>query len=195
MALLPQDPRSQKRFLGIILVAGGLAAFYMYVYQPRQEELQELEDRVAELEQHNRVAEARTGNLDGLRARLEELERTFSALQALVPPQGEVPRLYERIAQEVEALGMDLNAVQPANPEPVESGYYHRQEWDVQVEGEYHDLGRFLARVASFPRIVRPMVQDIRPTGGEGSGRVVAQVALEMFVLPSDTAREEGDDG
>lgn len=197
MALIPDDPRSQRWFLGTILVAAVGALYFVYVYQPKQGELADLEDRVAELEQQNREAEARIGNLDELREEIRRTERTYRALRRLVPPRAEVPAVYESIAEQVETLGLELNRVSPDNPQPVEGSVYERQQWVMEVEAPYHTLGEFLARVASFPRLVRPSVQEIRPASRTNTGDmpVVASLNLEMYVLPADTASGGGGGG
>lgn len=197
MALYPDDPRGQRWFLGTILVAAVGALYFVYLYQPKQDELAELEDRVAQLEQQNRRAEARIGNLDELREEIRKTERTYRALRQLVPPRAEVPAVYESIAEQVESLGLELNRVSPDNPQPVEGSVYERQEWVMEVEAPYHTLGEFLTRVASFPRLVRPEVQEIRPASRTNTGDmpVVASLNLEMFVLPPDTASSGGGEG
>lgn len=194
MALLPQDPRDQKRFLGVIVVLALGALYFFYVYTPKQDELAELEDRIAQVEEQNRRAEARTGNLDETREELRRMEDLFAALEELVPPRAEVPAIYESVAEQVETLGLELNMVTPASPEPVEQGYYLRQNWQMEVEGTYHRVGEFITRVASFPRIVRPTVNELRP--GEqtntGASPVVANLGLEMFVLAPDSLQQSG---
>ncbi len=199
MALLPEDPRSQKWFLGWFVLIGGFALFWFYVYSPRTTELDEMEDRVAQLEEQNRKAEAQIGNLDDLRAEMERVEAVYQTLHDLVPPRAEVPDIYQRIAEQVEVLGIELNEVTPENPQPVEGSVFQRQRWSMQVEGSYHEVGQFITRVASFPRIVRPSIVDLRPGGETNTGDVpvVANLGLEMFVLPPDTATtaDEGEGG
>ena len=197
MALLPQDPRTQKRFLGVIVLLAVGALYYMYVYTPQEQELAELEDRIAQVEQQNERARARTGNLDEAREELAQLESLYRDLEELVPPRAEVPAIYQSIAEEVEALGLELNRVTPSSPQQVSDQYYLRQNWQMEVEGGYHDVGEFLARVASFPRIVRPQVTQIRPSGRTNTGEVpvVTSVGLEMFVLPPDSARQSEEGG
>ena len=195
MALLPQDPRDQYRLLGIILLAALGALFYLYVYRSRDAELAELEQRVEEIEHQNQLAEQRMANLDRVRRELEIGEREFARLQELVPERSEVPAIYEEIASESQALGLDLMNVVPALAMPDTAGYFLNQNWDMEVEGQYHDVGEFLTRVASFPRIVRPDVRQIRPTEQTKSGRqlVSARFDLHTYVLPpsAGTAQEE----
>lgn len=197
MGFLPDDPQRQKYLFGIVLLIAGGALYWLYVHQPRAEELIELEDRVAELEFHNRRAEARIENIDAVRQELERSERVLRVLQELVPSSAEVPEIYAAIATEARALELELVSVVPSQPTPEGTRYYLRQNWEMVVEGGYHEVGRFLTRVASFRRIVRPQVQEIRPAGGAGTGAdggaLRVSFGLETFVLPPDTATAGGE--
>jgi len=197
MALLPEDPRDQKRFLGVLAGLVAFVLFWMYVYTPKKTELNETEDRVAQIEYQNRQARARTGNLDELRQELEGSERLFAALQKLVPSRSEVPAIYESIARESQSLGLELQRVVPASPAADSGSYYLRQDWQMEVKGDYQSVGRFLTSVASFRRIVRPEVTEVRPAEQTPSGRQLVSVSfgLETFVIPSDTAGKAASKG
>jgi Tfp pilus assembly protein PilO len=196
MGLLPDDPKDQQRLLGVILPIALVALFYFYLYKPRGTELVELEERISDMEAQNEVARARTVDLDGLREDLVLAERRFAALERLVPTGEEIPEIYEAIASESEALRLDMRNVIPIEAEADSGAYFMRQNWEMEVEGSYHDIGRFLARVASFDRIVRPQVREIRPVEGAGDGThpVTVYFELETFVLPleSGNASEGG---
>lgn len=196
MALLPQDPRDQKRFLGTFVAVALLAAFWMYVWQPRGVELDEREDRIAQLQRQNQQARDQIGNLDQLRAELRRQEQLFAVLSELIPPRAEIPAVYESIAQEIEVLGLELNRVTPSSPTPVQGGYYQQQTWQMEVEGAYHTVGEFLTRVASLPRIIRPVINEIRPANRTNTGElpVTASFGLQMYVLPPDTAATAGEE-
>jgi type IV pilus assembly protein PilO len=196
MALLPEDPKDQYKLLGLIAITSIGALAYLYVLQPSGERLVELEERIELVERANELAEARMENLDAVRDELELGERQFAMLQRLVPGEGEVPAIYEAIAGESQSLGLELVSVTPAEPIPDSAGYFMRQNWAMQIEGEYHDVAEFLARVASFTRIVRPEVEEIRPSRETNSGKqyVTARFQLETFVLPpgANSGREGG---
>jgi type IV pilus assembly protein PilO len=191
MALLPQDPRDQKRFLGILAVLIAFVLFWMYVYSPKTSRLNDMEDQVAQLEYQNRVARTQTGNLDELRGELLKSEKVFAALQELVPSRSEIPAIYESIARESQNLGLELQHVVPAAPSKADSAaYYLDQDWQMQVKGDFQSVGEFLTRVASFPRIVRPDVTDVRPAERTPAGTqlVSATFSLKTYVIPPDTA-------
>jgi len=196
MALLPEDPRDQYKLLGLLGLTALGALTYFWVLSPRSDDLDEMEQRVESVERTNELAEARIEGLDELRDELELGERQFAMLQRLVPAESEVPAIYEAIASETQSLGLELINVTPAEPTPDSGGYFMRQDWTMELEGEYHDIGQFLSRVASFSRIVRPEVEEIRPTRETNSGRqfVSARFQLETFVLPpsGNRVREGG---
>lgn len=197
MALLPDEPRSQKALLAIIAALAIGAVFYLYVYSPKSDSLEEDEARVEELEFLNEQANARIGNLDALRQELADTELELEALERLVPSQAEMPAIYQAIASEAELLGLKLITVTPSAPVADTAGYFQRQDWQMAVEGEYHRIGVFLSRVASFERIVRPHVEDITPAGRTPSGRqlVTAVLALETFLVMPQGASDGSDGG
>ncbi len=198
MGLLPEDPRNQYRLLGIILTIAVGSLWYFYLFRPQTVGLLELEDRIGEIEFQNETAEARMENLEAVRRELQLGERQYAMLERLVPTRGEVPAIYEAIASESQSLGLELTSVVPTLPQPDSTGSFLLQNWEMEVEGEYHDVGAFLARVASFDRIVRPEVEEIRPSRETNAGRqlVSARFDLETFVLPGGSERtEEGSDG
>ncbi|MDH3297249.1 MAG: type 4a pilus biogenesis protein PilO [Gemmatimonadota bacterium] len=186
MAILPEDPRKQMMLLIVILAIAAGALYYMFLYSPAGLELSLMEDRIEDLDTQNRLAEARIGNLQQLRDRLTVAERQVQALQRLVPEGSEVPEIYEAIAAESQSLNLQLLSIEPLDPVPADSlGTLMRQEWQMVVEGEYHAIGQFFARVASFDRIVRPHLSSIVPAGVTAGGRqlVEATFGLETFVL------------
>lgn len=198
MAILPQDQRQQTMLLVIILALAAGALYYNFVFRPGSAEIVELSDRVEDMETQNQIAETRIGNLQELRDRISQAETQFELVQRLVPSNAEVPAIYEAIATESQALDLRLLNVEPSLPEPADSGaYFLRQEWQMQVEGDFHSLAEFLTRVASFDRIVRPHVTQIAPAGETPSGRqlVSAAFGLETYVLASDGARPESQEG
>jgi len=181
----------------MILLLSGSVVWYFYLHKPNDLELLELSQRVDEIQFQNEVAESRMGNLDAVRRDLALGERQYAMLERLVPARGEVPAIYEAIASESQSLGLDLINVTPFTPQADTTGYFMRQNWEMEVEGEYHDIGDFLARVASFDRIVRPEIDEIRPSRETNSGRhlVAAKFDLETFVLPPGGGSvEEGGD-
>ena len=106
-----------------------------------------------------------------------------------------MPAIYEAIAREAQALDLRLLNVRPSVPVRDSGAFFMRQEWKMEIEGEYHRVGEFLTRVASFDRIIRPDLTILSTGRRTPSGRqlVRADFELETYVMPSDTtAAQEG---
>ena len=186
--MLPGDSRAQYRALGLVLLLGCGTAFHLRFWNPRKVELAALTERVERTERANAVAELGDRNLDAMREDLVLSERQLAELRRLIPREGEVEAVYEAIAAETQSLGLELVHALPADPAADSTGYFVRQQWALQVEGAYHDVGTLLTRIAGFARLVRPEVDEIVPTRIADSGRqlVQARLSLEAFVLPPE---------
>lgn len=190
MALLPEDPESQYRLLGIILLAGLGAAFWMYVYQPRAREIQQMQERVSSLEEWVDKADAASGRLEALRTELQRRRKQLEALRRLVPSRSEVATLYETVATESESQGLQLISVTPQAARIDSASGLSQRDWSMTVRGGFHDAATFLTQVASLDRLVRPRVQTIRPNDQEDTEVQEVDMSLRLvtYVLSTDTA-------
>lgn len=198
MALLPTDPQKRKYVLYAVLLFG-LAnyALFSQVYEPKAAEKAGMEQRLQNLEQQNRNARRTTQGRG-----VAEVERQLSlyrdqliAVEGLIPSNEELPDLLDAISAEAQRSGVDLARIQPTGA--TREAYYTRREYGLSVHGNYHQIGEFLARVGSLPRIITPINLSIQPTGdvnADGIPRLNAEFAIETYVLPApgQAAQEEG---
>ncbi len=190
MALLPSDPRQQKRIL-IGLVP--LVLFFLYWYFPYQkkaESITEMRSHVEQLETSNRVAHAKMaqGGPD-LEKKVDLYEQYMRRLERLIPDREEVPELLHAMTVQAQDNGVELGLMAPQQEEP--ETYYTREVYKMAVLGSYHDVGRFLASIGSLPRIVTPVDLEIDAAPSparDGSPRVQASFRIETFVIPAPGA-------
>jgi type IV pilus assembly protein PilO len=104
-----------------------------------------------------------------------------------------VPELLDAITQEARSTGVELIRLRP---QASQSGdFYSRQMWEVAVLGEYHDVGRYLGRVGSLPRIIKPYGVSITPAPTSRATRdldapVEVSLGIETYVLGALAAAE-----
>jgi Tfp pilus assembly protein PilO len=158
------SPERQRAALFALLLVGLAYAFWQFLYSPLREERTMVEDRLATIQSYNDQGRALTQP-----ARLRELEQTEAEYQVrlaeyetLLPSDAEVPTLLEEVAFAAIENGVKVVNFAPLPVIPGES--LVEIPYDVQVQGDYHDVGRFLASVVSFPRIVRPTVTELMQT-------------------------------
>lgn len=156
MALLPADPKGRRNAL-VLMLALVVAATYVaktYVLDGRAETITTAESQLATLESQNRRSRALAARRDDLNARMAIQERQLQVFEEFIPESEEVPELLDAISTEARLTGVELSRIRP---QAVEAGeFYMKQTWELSVLGEYHDVGRYLARIASLPRIIKP---------------------------------------
>src|SRR6185312_8855337 len=100
MALLPQNPRSQKLLLLTIAALALGGAYWQLLWTPQHTELNALEARLDTLDSLNRIAkrEVAKGNAAKMRAEADAYGRELLMLRHLVPTETEVPALVESVS-------------------------------------------------------------------------------------------------
>jgi len=194
MALIPDDPKQRNALVIGVMALAGFYFFWSMWYKPRDEQVVSLETRLEQLETENQRARiVATRGTENLEERLALYERHMSQLEQLIPGSEEVPRLLDQIQGEARRHGVDLGGIRP---EPEEVGpYYTKSSYEYQVNGEYHDVGRFLASIASLPRIITPVDLELNLFRGtqplDMEWPVSATLRVETFLLPAPVATPE----
>ena len=194
MALIPDDPKQRNALVVGVVALAGFYFFWSMWYSPRAEQVVSLETRLEQLDRENQRAQiVATRGAENLEERLALYERHMIQLEQLIPGSEEVPELLDQITTEMRRHRVDLAMVRP---EPEEVGaYYTKTSYEYQVNGEYHDVGRFLAAVASLPRIITPVDLELSRFSGaqelDMEWPVTATLRVETYLLPAPGAAPE----
>ena len=150
----------------------------------------DLQSRLEELETKNGGAKtiALTGGPE-LQKKLDLYEQHMKRLEELIPKSEEVATLLNGLAERAMDSNVDLSLMKPEVSEPGE--FYTQQSYDVQVIGQYHDIGRYLASIASGPRIVTPVELKLMPRPAaemtrDGTPKLNATFRIMTYVIPSE---------
>lgn len=200
MALLPADPKQRKQML--FLIAAVTVLFWYLAWDqflnPRSEQVEVTAQQLEQLEMRNRRSRALATRRDDLHSRLESQERMLQIFEELIPQSEEVPNLLDAISQEAQLTGVELSRIRPQAAEV--GRYYTKQTWELSVLGEYHDIGRYLARIASLPRIIKPTTVQISPGPRNRATRdmeapLEASFRIETFVLGATPGAQSAQSG
>lgn len=189
MPLLPDDPKKRQQALVLIgvMVLLGAYLYYHYYYTPMVESVDQLGQRLEALQTQNERAKriAQRFGTD-LQDKVKLYERQLAALEDLIPKGQEVPELLNAIATQAQLSRVDLSRIRPAS---VDQGpYYTKYVYELAVIGEYHEVGRYLARIASLPRIIKPANLNVsrappQARKQESIAPVQATFLIETFVM------------
>jgi type IV pilus assembly protein PilO len=195
MALPPLDPKTRKNLMyGGLLLTAAAAYFYLQVYTPRKAANEALETRLAQIERSNSAARGLTRGASSPEEALELYRRQLAVVEGLIPSTEELPDLLDLISAQAQQTGVEISLIQPVSA--TQERYYTRRVYDMAVQGRYQDIGEFLTRVASLPRVVTPTDLRLaplaaRPGGGavpvaaDGPPRLEARFSIETYVIPT----------
>ncbi len=186
MAISTSDPKVQKALL-VILMAGGLAyAWFTYMFQPKQEELDTLEQQVQRVETDLATARAivQAADTAALRDELEKRSRELELAEALLPREENLPRLLQEVTLEADRQGLKFALFEPKPP--VQHELYQERPYQVTLRGGYHQTAAFLSDVAGLRQIVKPtalrLTREDNPEDEAGE-TVSASMTLTTYLM------------
>lgn len=148
-----------------------IVACTFLVFMPKNQEITELNNKKAGIEEEVRKVEAIAKQLDKHRAEMQAVEEQFKAAALLLPEQQEIPSLLTNISGQGTNSGLEFLSFQPKGEVPKE--FYAEIPVDIAVNGPYHSVGVFLDKISKLPRIVSVVNLNMgTPT----------QVGKEMFL-------------
>ncbi len=141
-----------KTIVWIAVFIGVLAAGYFYVVADLQDQLAKSEKKEQDLKSQFERKAFQAANLNAYRKQMEEMEESFGALISQLPSDTEVPGLLEDITNKGLASGLEISSITLGNERAEE--FYIELPIEIEVSGNYHDLGSFVSGIAGLPRIV-----------------------------------------
>ncbi len=186
MAISTSDPKIQKALLVILLACGAAYAWFAYVFQPKQEEITQIEAEVTRVETDLATARAivQAADTAALRAELENRIRELDLAESLLPREENLPRLLQEVTLEADRLDLDCSLFEPKPP--VQHELYQERPYQMTLRGGYHQTAAFLSNVAGMRQIVKPAgLRLTREVGTESQpGETVsASVLLTTYLM------------
>ncbi|HUF25988.1 MAG TPA: type 4a pilus biogenesis protein PilO [Gemmatimonadaceae bacterium] len=161
MALFRKE--RDKGMAAVIVIAAALGfAYHTYLFEPKNEELAQVQARITKLDQANASAkqELASGSVEELRAQAKLYTENLEMMRQLVPVGNEVPALLEQISTAARRVGLDVGIVEP---QPVIPGdEFDTYRYKMGVAGNYHQIGEFLTNVGALTRIVEPIKLELK---------------------------------
>lgn len=186
MALLPQDPKKQKRVILALLPALLAFAYYQFYHTKRVAAAEVIATHVEELEAKNAGAQALVARYGtDLPGRLAVYQEHIRQLEELIPRREDVPVLIGMITEQAQRLDIDMTALNPGAERPGE--FYSTQVYELEVMGDYHSIGEYLAAIGSLARIVRPegLNLNVENSGGGGVPTLSAAFRIQTYIMPA----------
>ena len=184
-------PTIQKVALLGLFVAGILVAFYYYVVDPKNMELEAVQGQVAQLDTEIQNLTIKVKHLDELIAASKQLEIELAKKRERLPPEEEAVMLLKQVSDLGIRLGLDIKLWKPGAQTEDASKLFVRMPVNVEVAGGYHTAALFFDRISKFPRIIT--VSDVRIGSPRvDQGRVVTQTVFDLVAYAAPQEKKSG---
>jgi len=159
---------------------------YSYIYLPRNEKIQQLDQQISTLQE--KIAEGRriAARLDELKKEYQELTARLQFVEVLLPKEKEIPEFLVLLEDTMEEFNINFNNFSPQNLAQDKDAIYARLPINMTYTADYFEIIKFLDRLENFPRIVD--IQDLRinPTG-ENAENINVTMTMFTYVLMKGT--------
>jgi type IV pilus assembly protein PilO len=178
------SPRAQLIIFGF-LCALTVAGAWQVLIGPARADLETQRQRMTKVESEVARVQAITNKLPQYQREVRALEVALRETMAVIPddrdPQDVLRNLHELASEST----LDLATF---TPKPVVAKTQY-SEWPLQlgIEGTYHDLGRFFARVAAMARLMSVSDMTIKTLSRpNGKGTIAVSCLATTFVFKKD---------
>lgn len=176
--------------VGVVLGVALFIVMQMYVFKDMQTECANLQTSISDLEREIEKGLAAKRDLPKLEEDIKNLELDLDRLRRILPTRRETDSLLKRLKQLTERGHFRLIRFTPGDF--VDQDFY--QEWPIKVEldGTYHELGKFFDRLSRFSRIINVDNLSITPAKGQGGFTIHASFTQKTFIYKEAPAEGQG---
>ena len=171
-------PVAGKAVFAAIIFIAILVGGYFFMVQPTIEKLDRAVKEESKLKKDYENKAFQVANLEEYKAQMMDMEQSFESILKQLPRDTEVPGLIDDISLAALNNGLDLKVISPQ--EQVATEFYNELPIDVEVVGDYHELGAFVSSVASLPRIVTLHDFSIDKSGSD-DGRLKLTILAKTY--------------
>jgi type IV pilus assembly protein PilO len=162
--MLKLDALQEKPWYVQLAIFGGIAlavygGFWYAVTRSTRAETREVEEKVESLLRANAGAVVASQRLNEFKANYERARADYEDLKLLLPEQRELTMVLQNVQDRAKGR---LTLTKFAPQEEVQQDFYTGKPVQIEVTGNYNNLGQFFAQMASYQRIVS--ITDFRVT-------------------------------
>jgi type IV pilus assembly protein PilO len=176
-------PGIVKGFFTIIVFAIMIGATYYFDTQDQITALESERAKELDLKDEFETKQSKAVNLESYREQMTEMCVSFKHMLRQLPTGTEIPGLIDDISQSEAYSGLEFQETKYLKERKAE--FYTEKPVQIQVSGTYHQLGMFVSRVSSLPRIVTMHDYSINSAkatkGAQNEGRLALSITAKTY--------------
>lgn len=147
-----KDPKVQKIALACLVLFIMTYFWYSRVYSMQANSIEDKQREYQAMIVNLRNVEMKSKSLAALQAEYEELLSKYREVEQLLPEVKMVPSFLVQLHTASSLTGTKIIAIEP---QPIRSeSFYNVASFDIELEGGFHEFGKFISYISNFPFIV-----------------------------------------
>lgn len=145
-------PKAGKVGLALVVAVTVMLLSYFFLIEAQVTNLETAQQKELELRVDYQNKYVKAINLELYQQQMLEMEKTFSVLLKQLPATHETPGMLDDITFAGTSVGLTFVRINWM-PE-IEKEFYTELPIQIEVIGDYHQIGNFVSEIAKLPRIV-----------------------------------------
>ncbi|MGB6068885.1 MAG: type 4a pilus biogenesis protein PilO [Desulfomonilaceae bacterium] len=167
-----------------------LVAFYFLIVSDMQDEVSRLETQIGRIKLEIGNQEKILAEGPKLKARLQELDKKLATMVASLPEKQEIEVLLKKITDLLAQTNLVAKRFVPGKEKINEELYYATIPLNLNVRGDYQQIGAFLASLNDLPRIVNVPTLKLNKAGALSGRESDLAKKLDVIALDADIGGE-----
>ncbi len=159
-------PLPLKIVAGLIISIAVAVGGYYYLIKDQIAELDTVKQEEISLKHSFETKQRKAVNLKDYKAQLDQIEASLGEMIKQMPTKAEVANLLVDISQTGLASGLEFKLFKPGGE--IRKEFYSELPINIEVIGDYEELGLFVSGLASLPRIVTVHDVNMKPNAPSG---------------------------
>lgn len=167
-----------KWFLFVIFLILFAYLNYTFIYQPRNTEIQQLDQQISTLNTRITEGKAIAARLPELRREYQELTERLEFVEVLLPTEKDIPDFLVLLEDTMKEFNINFTNFSPQNLTQEKEEIFARLPISMIFDADYFETIQFLDRLENFPRIVDVKDLKINPSG---ENQEIINVTMNML--------------
>ncbi len=182
-------PGVVKGFFTIAVFATVIGLTYYFDTQDQITRLDKEHAKEQDLKSEFETKQRKAVNLNAYREQMTEMCESFKHMLRQLPTSTEIPGLIDDISQSEAYSGLEFEETKYLKEKKAE--FYTEKPVSIRVKGNYHQLGKFVSRVSSLPRIVTMHDYSIKPTKSKTGDDIQLTLAITAKTYRYDSSADK----
>ena len=154
MALDLSDPKTKKTAIAVIVPVVVLYLFYAYVLTDRKDKLEEDRKKLQQANQEYQQTKMMARPLDVILKEIEVQNEILVKYDELLPTSENVFQLIDQLSETERSADIVIRGFQKTDTAENVDESYISYNYELVIEGRYHDFAKFIAETLNLPRIL-----------------------------------------